>query len=142
MHMVDEPKSALILPPQVDNALHSGQHLTDGIEMCGCVCCAQLPPRRENIHVNILVVGACGLGKTTFIRQLFQDFQSKEFEPHDGSASSLEDIVRDPAALCTHLEESVPTENEEYLINYHVQDTPGAPSQCAVNGLQALYSVV
>ena len=85
----------------------------------------QLPPREEQVHVNLLVVGASGLGKTTFIRQVFQDFQSKKFQPHDGSATHMDDFMADSDSLCTHLEESVSSDDGSYLVHYHIQDTPG-----------------
>ena len=71
------------------------------------------------------VVGASGNGKTTFIKHTFEDHQSKDFEPSDGSATSREDFQEDPASLCTHLTESVSLENGQYLADYHVQDTHG-----------------
>ncbi|KAK9863186.1 hypothetical protein WJX84_012049 [Apatococcus fuscideae] len=85
----------------------------------------KLPPKREHVHVNLMVVGASGLGKTTFIRHVFEDYQSQDFQPNDGSITRMEDFETDPASLCTHLEESVCSDNEEYLVHYHVQDTPG-----------------
>ncbi|KAK9831587.1 hypothetical protein WJX74_001509 [Apatococcus lobatus] len=104
----------------------------------------RLPPRQEHVHVNLLVVGVSGLGKTTFIRQLFQDFQTKAVLPHDGSATSMSQFQSDPASLCTHLEESVASDNGEYAVHYHIQDTPGFGSvdnlehiQCLVKHIQA-----
>ena len=94
--------------------------------MCVCVCvCMQLPPRHEPLHVNILVVGQSGLGKTTFIQNMFEDHLSTDFRPHDGSATCMEGFIKDAETLCTHVNESVLSENEEYEIHYHVQDTPG-----------------
>ncbi|KAK9840851.1 hypothetical protein WJX84_004084 [Apatococcus fuscideae] len=50
----------------------------------------------------------------------------------------------DPASLCTHLEESVASDNGEYAVHYHIQDTPGFGSvdnlehiQCLVKHIQA-----
>ena len=85
----------------------------------------QTPPERKPMHVNLLVIGQSGLGKTTFIKHMFEDYQSADFQPHDGSSTRMEDFDADPARLCTHLDESVLTENEEYMVYYHVQDTPG-----------------
>lgn len=85
----------------------------------------QIPPKEEHVHVNLLVVGASGLGKTTFIQQMFQDLQSDDFTPHDGSATRMEDFAANPERLCTHLTEAVPSADGNWMIHYHVQDTPG-----------------
>ena len=87
--------------------------------------CLQLPPQEKVVHVNLLVVGASGLGKTTFIRHVFEDYQSEGFQPNDGSVTCMEDFQKDPARFCTHLEESVGSDNDEFKVFYHVQDTPG-----------------
>ena len=82
------------------------------------------------MHLNILVIGQSGLGKTTFIKQRFEDYQSTEFLPHDGSSTRMEDFAANPGSLCSHVNESVLTENGEYMVYYHVQDTPGDALAC------------
>ncbi|KAK9862254.1 hypothetical protein WJX84_002157, partial [Apatococcus fuscideae] len=51
--------------------------------------------------------------------------------------SSAEDFLKIPASFCTHLEESVSSENEDYLVHYHVQDTPGNGHRRQFKGILA-----
>ena len=37
----------------------------------------------------------------------------------------MEDFAANPEALCTHLKEAVASDDGNYLVHYHVQDTPG-----------------
>ncbi|KAK9812173.1 hypothetical protein WJX73_001853 [Symbiochloris irregularis] len=97
-----------------------------------------IPPKHKVQHVNILVVGATGLGKSTFIQQLFIDCTKAYFEPRDGAKVSVEAFESEDgaAAVCTHVPDAVHTTNEEYEVYFHIQDTPGCTND-NVNQLKA-----
>lgn len=72
-----------------------------------------------------MVVGECGMGKTTFVRNLFAAYaQSADLTVHDASAATSQGVfLRAPDELCTE----IVVKDEVHLVAYHyqVQDTPG-----------------
>ena len=60
-------------------------------------------------------------------RQLSEDLMQQEFQPHDGSETSLDEFTQEggPEAICTHLPEPLHSESGETSIYYHFLDTPG-----------------
>ncbi|KAK9800363.1 hypothetical protein WJX73_010937 [Symbiochloris irregularis] len=85
-----------------------------------------MPHEHRFLHVNALVVGESGLGKTTFTMNLHQDFQGPDFKlwPHDGAETSMASFKADPDSLCMHLPKAVATESGDWVM-WHMQDTPG-----------------
>ncbi|KAK9807455.1 hypothetical protein WJX73_009082 [Symbiochloris irregularis] len=79
-------------------------------------------------HVNILVIGGAGLGKTTFIKQIFADYDGHMLEEHMrtyiATWAAMSSFERNPKLLCRNLPEGVVT-NTGDLVHYHVQYTPG-----------------
>eukprot|EP00854_Cymbomonas_tetramitiformis_P011913 gene11913-14070_t len=79
----------------------------------------ELPQRQ---YLKILMAGESGLGKTTFARNLFQDYHP-EVTVHDGTATSKETFLNAPEELCTKVEIESAKSGHTYC--YSVQDTPG-----------------
>ncbi|KAK9793198.1 hypothetical protein WJX73_002450 [Symbiochloris irregularis] len=88
----------------------------------------RIPAKHSTAHVNLLLAGGAGLGKTTFIKQFFHEFVPEGFVAHDGTPTGIEKFRREggAASLCSHLPEPISTESGEYKIHYHIQDTPGS----------------
>ncbi|KAK9793210.1 hypothetical protein WJX73_008550 [Symbiochloris irregularis] len=87
----------------------------------------RIPAKNATAHVNVIIAGGAGLGKSTFIKQFFHDFVSEDFVPHDGTPTAVKEFSREggAASLCTHLPEPILTSNSEYKLYWHFQDTPG-----------------
>lgn len=76
-------------------------------------------------YLKILVVGEDGLGKTTFVRNLFAAYASDvDFPVADASAPGAFDLFQShPERLCTEL--VVKDEDAMVWWHYLIQDTPG-----------------
>ena len=65
----------------------------------------------------------------TFVgfRNLFEGYMSESFVPHSGKETSLADFKKEGGAqkMCTHLPQSVKSDDGDYEIFYHITDTPG-----------------
>ena len=59
-------------------------------------------------------------------RNVFGNYMREDFQPHTGKETSLNEFKTDGGrSMCTHLPQSVKSENGDYEIFYHIQDTPG-----------------
>lgn len=92
----------------------------------------QVPPKIADKYVNLLVVGESGLGKTTFIRNCFDDLLTEEFELLDASWGSMTEFKDSPSVFCTHLP-AIEVPEALIRLRYSVQDVPGylSPAYCS-----------
>jgi septin family protein len=67
-------------------------------------------------HVNFMVLGESGLGKTTFIRNLTRNYNVSGDFGKDGGATSLSEFQFNPLALRTELEPMEIPESSRRLI--------------------------
>ena len=87
------------------------------------------------MHVNLLVIGGCGLGKTEFIAKLLQGYdneilparywQQQEVGCQIAKGEQSEKKHKSPPWLCTHTREFITSTCGDLVIHYHVQDAPG-----------------
>lgn len=82
-----------------------------------------IPVRLLDSHVNLMVLGESGLGKTTFIRNLVASF-SATTKPHDGTSTSLADFMANPQKLTTRLA-PMDIVKAGRRLHLSVQDAPG-----------------
>lgn len=82
-------------------------------------------PQWTDRYMKLLVAGETGLGKTTFVGNLFAAYsRDPNFAVSDASAqTSQATFSANPAELCTE----IIVQDEQRLVTYHylVQDTPG-----------------
>lgn len=85
----------------------------------------KIKPHWSHRYMKILLVGESGLGKTTFVRNLFAAYaRDASFPVNDASMPNAQRIFADnPELLCTEIVLQ-DTENKVYF-HYLVQDTPG-----------------
>ncbi|KAK9802576.1 hypothetical protein WJX73_006624 [Symbiochloris irregularis] len=84
-----------------------------------------VPPEELQQHVNILLVGESGLGKTTFTNQLFANCCPSKHsdQQHSSPDISIQEFETDPELLCKHLP-AIRISTGDW-VEHHVQDTPG-----------------
>lgn len=77
-----------------------------------------------DIHLNLLLLGESGLGKTTFIYQLLHSYAPAGADirkGHDGSSTTMDQFKRDPSSLCTELRPvHIPDKNLRLLMKLQV----------------------
>lgn len=56
---------------------------------------------RTDVHLNLLLVGDNGLGKTTFIRRFLEEYKVEEGQ--DPSSARLEEFMEHPLKFCTKM---------------------------------------
>nr|BAD42341.1 CDC10 cell division cycle 10 homolog [Nannochloris bacillaris] len=85
----------------------------------------RVKPQWTHNYMKILIVGDDGLGKTTFIRNLFAAYAANiDFPVADASGHGASTLFSDrPEQLCTEL--AVQDEDSMVFWHYLVQDTPG-----------------
>lgn len=85
----------------------------------------RLRPQWVHKYMTILVVGESGLGKTTFIQNMFAAYSQDATLPvNDASApTAKDDFISSPEKLCTDI--TVKDEQNMIAFHYRVQDTPG-----------------
>ncbi|PRW59161.1 septin GTPase [Chlorella sorokiniana] len=85
----------------------------------------RIKPHWSHRYMKILLVGESGLGKTTFIRNLFAAYaRDASFPINDaGGPNARRVFAENPEALCTE----IVLQDSEHKVYYHylVQDTPG-----------------
>lgn len=85
----------------------------------------KVKPQWRDYYMKMLIVGECGQGKTTFIKNLFASYtQDPNMKVNDVPGStSKETFVQHPDKLLTE----IVVKDERNMIAYHyrVQDTPG-----------------
>ncbi|KAL3143563.1 hypothetical protein ABBQ38_002360 [Trebouxia sp. C0009 RCD-2024] len=85
----------------------------------------KVKPQWRDYYMKMLIVGECGQGKTTFIKNLFASYtQDPNLKVNDvPGATSKDTFVQHPEKLQTE----IVVRDERNLISYHyrVQDTPG-----------------
>ena len=72
--------------------------------------------RLMDTHVNFMVMGESGLGKTTFIKNLTRNYDVAGDYGSDGGATSLKEFQSNPLALRTELEPMEITESSRRLM--------------------------
>lgn len=85
----------------------------------------KVKPQWVDRYMKIMVVGESGMGKTTFIKNLFAAYaQDPDLKVNDASPpTSRETFTTNPDKLCTEI--VVADESHLQRFHYLVQDTPG-----------------
>ena len=84
----------------------------------------RVKPQWTHNYLKIIIVGEDGLGKTTFVRNLFAAYATDvEFPVADGTNQSFSEFFPHPERLCTEL--VVRDDDSMVWWHYLVQDTPG-----------------
>ncbi|KAK9808856.1 hypothetical protein WJX72_005192 [[Myrmecia] bisecta] len=86
----------------------------------------------RKIHVNLMVCGMTGLGKTTCIQNMLAAyFPGQSIRPHDGTSTSFKAFAKHPdQLLVTTKEVEVPDSGLQVI--YTIQDTPGWGDQLEI----------
>ncbi|KAK9818355.1 hypothetical protein WJX72_011182 [[Myrmecia] bisecta] len=85
----------------------------------------KVKPQWIDRYMKILVVGECGQGKTTFIKNLFASYaQDPDLRVNDAPAPTCRDVfMKNPNKLLTEI--VVKDHSIQTTYHYRVQDTPG-----------------
>ncbi|DBA79391.1 TPA: hypothetical protein ACH3X2_000037 [Trebouxia sp. C0005] len=85
----------------------------------------KVKPQWRDHYMKMLIVGECGQGKTTFIKNLFASYtQDPNLQVNDVPGSTSKDtFVQHPDKLLTEI--VVKDERNMLAYHYRVQDTPG-----------------
>ncbi|KAI3438983.1 hypothetical protein D9Q98_001397 [Chlorella vulgaris] len=119
------PQAAVSVEGHVRSAQDGASELREADVRGAFVGLPRIKPQWTHKYMKLLLVGESGLGKTTFVRNLFAAYaRDASFPVNDASTPNAPQIfVEKPQALCTEivLQDS---DNKVYF-HYLVQDTPG-----------------